>query len=465
MGSSTIPAAGGSSSSAPLYAGSLVTSGYASLGFASFSLSTAGQYVVVVNNNGSVSGGYGTGGVSNPQAAYTYDIPTGTPTYLNLANVESNLSVYNRATLGAALNFTSMSTNSPQVSALSYANGYYFASGQDNNNRNQYVYWSTDGVNYANRVFYSTVVTTNGYPVGQVYYNNAGTYWAQPYSNSVTEYAIYFTTVSGTPNTYVGSFSAPGGGTWFQAWAYGTNGYWVNVASSTNGTQIYSQNGAFNGSYIARATSLVTGTNAVSAGYGMSTFVVGYQSGAIVSSTDSITWSARTSGLSANAGANGIVGFTGTPSYIYAWAYRNGNSNYDYSYSTNGTTWTVANFPSQNAFAWGSFTYGLPPISLATNSFFVSGYDPASYFPFMFYTTNGVSWTTIARASELTGLNMATNSYPSFSVWYNVNNKPVAIYQVSNTSNPQGSSNGNSLVTIPSCYISIYTASTVSTIN
>jgi hypothetical protein len=159
------------------------------------------------------------------------------------------------------------------------------------------------------------------------------------------------------------------------------------------------------------------------------------------------------------------MGFTGTPSYIYAWAYRGGNSNYDYSYSTNGITWTVANFPTQNAFTWTNTSYGLPPISLATNSFYVSGQDLVSGALFIFYTTNGVSWTTIARGSELTGLNMATNSYPSFYTWFNVNNKPVSVYQFSNTSSPQGFSNGNSLVTLPSCYISIYTASTVSTIN
>ena len=47
MGSSTIPAAGGSSSSAaPLFAGSLVTSGYSSVGYYQTSLA-AGSYVIV----------------------------------------------------------------------------------------------------------------------------------------------------------------------------------------------------------------------------------------------------------------------------------------------------------------------------------------------------------------------------------------------------------------------------------
>ena len=394
MGSSTIPAAGGSSSSAPLYAGSLVTSGYSSLGYYQTSLA-AGSYVIVQNNGQNEP--YGYKAPSNPSAS-GYRIPNNNPSYFTLTTAESSYTVISNIGIVGQMNIAGFGayTNFYGAGPISYANGTYFISFGTNNAC--YLYYSTDGLNYSQQFANTSVFgATSGY-LQQISYQS-GYYSGQMQNVSGNSFAFcWFTTVGGAVtynNTYYGAPTQPG---WTQPYYIGgSNAYFVSWGGSTTASSyIWSAPAASPGTGANRFT-MTTNCQVNAVGYGAGSYVAGAQNGTIASSTDAITWATRTSGIThATNGNTCYAGFTATPSYVFAWTFgRYYGSNYDYAYSTNGVTWSVANWPTSGAANINNYA---PPI-YCTNGIGIQVYDPGiSDYPY-FVSTNGVSWQTRLRGN------------------------------------------------------------------
>ena len=467
MGSSTIPAAGGSSSSAaPLFAGSLVTSGYSSVGYYQTSLA-AGSYVIVQNNGQNEP--YGYKAPSNPSAT-GYKIPNNNASYFTLTTAESaytaisNIGVYGLTNIaGFGSNFAPYTQGS-----VSYANGTYFLGFGTNNLA--YLYYSTDALNYSQQFGTNTVFgSTSGY-VSQVSYQS-GYYSALMANVNQTSYALcWFTTVGGAvtfSNTY---YTAPAQSGWTEAYYIGgSNSYFVSWSGSTTGSSNVWSAPAASPATGANRFTMTTNCQVNAVGYGMGSYVAGAQNGTIASSTDAITWATRTSGISHSTNGNSCyAGFTATPSYVFAWTFgRNYGSNYDYAYSTNGVTWSVANWPTLGAAEIASGNVLVAPPIYCTNGIGIHIYDTAISDQSYFVSTNGISWQTRLR-----------NSVDSSQVWASTNNQPQTIVScyfqgssyldvlgwAQSINNSNAYPDGNYLFRGTSSYYSIYNT-TSSTLN
>lgn len=157
-------------------------------------------------------------------------------------------------------------------------------------------------------------------------------------------------------------------GNWTPSQAFGTS----NMRSVFFGNGLFLAGGAY-GSYSTNGTSWTTISSGVGPtvyfAYGNSAYVVGGAVGEIKSSTDLITWTARTSNTSTGITCMGF----GNGLFLY------GTSNGGLGTSTDGTTWTARTSGSTNdIFAVGYFN----------NQYFAIGYDTVRTSP------TGTTWTT-----------------------------------------------------------------------
>lgn len=409
MGSSTIPASGGSSSAAPLFAGSLVTSGYSSQGWFQTSL-PAGSYVMVQNNG--LNETYGYKSSNNPTVAYK--VPNGVSSYFTLASTDTTFTSYTNLGVYGQMYFSGLGSyvNWYTQSFISYANGYYFVGGGTNNN--MYLYYATDGLNYTAQLANQTIYGATSPYVGSVNYQS-GYYSVLTNNTSQNSPSFLFFSAVGGAVTYMNSyFTAPAGHGWTQAYYIGgSNNYVLSWSGSTNSTSYTWSAPISNLSGGSTRFAMTTNCGVNIVGYGGGAYVAGAQNGTLASSTDSITWATRTSGIShATNGNPCYVGFTSTPSYVIAWTYgRYYGSNYDYAYSTNGTTWTVANWPTVGSPYIPNVNYA-PPV-YCTNGIGITVYDYGISDNVYFVSTNGISWTTRLRGStDSSQAYLSTNNTP-----------------------------------------------------
>lgn len=165
----------------------------------------------------------------------------------------------------------------------------------------------------------------------------------------------------------------------------------VYVAAGTN-NQLISSTDAI--TWTTR-TSSVTGTPSFLDGvYGGGLYVIGGTSGALATSTDAVTWTSRTS----NFGTSAINGIEYGAS-VYVAAGQGGRI----TTSTNGTTWTVATT---------TVTNEILKLAYGSAAGFVGVYMTASPAPYSVISTNGTTWTSAAHTgSTATGGNFIALGY------------------------------------------------------
>ena len=376
MGIATIPAAS-SSGGLPTGVGSVVASGFASLGYSTFSL-PAGNYVVYAYANQSAAT-YISAPSNNiligrptslPQTSYGYQTIklTTTETSFTLASQQSMLY--------GTIQFTSPTALSQQTDF--YANGGYFV-----------IAGYAGGTNYL-----SVGSLSNIY--GYSYYNTNQLTQTVVFSTTNTSAACWINT-TGTVvlagQVALLSTSTNSGVTWvtrtvtgvtgnFQAFTYGSaNGYYVGVTNGTSNNIVSSTDAV---TWVTRASANTMGILCVA--YGNSTFVAGGVAGTVSSSTDSITWSSRTTPQAAY-NYQSIAYGAGVFVTVTQGTSVEGVAVPNVAVSTNGTTWTGVTL----AFS-GSYANAIrDSLTFANNLFWFR--DSNSINNNIFVSTNGTTWT------------------------------------------------------------------------
>lgn len=413
MGLSVFPAPSSSSSQYPT-AGAVVASSTETKGFYSTTLG-AGTYLVTALSGGNAyTSTYYTATAPNTFAMHAYN------NNIWSAQNECNSPVVLKLTTSDTVY---LSSNLSKVGDLSAENQYYFHNADQGHSYDTHLIKS-----WTDKTKYMLVHFNNGHtycfvaPVSFHQMPTAGQTWSrvfpsvQVWANDTT-HPMFYAHVQGI--YYIGRdggslYQSTDGVTWsvptITGYAgtstnlvYGSfNNYWVvvsdnssataNIASSTNGTTWTTRNSAI----ASNLYSITTGNNI---------FVAVGNNGSITTSTDSITWSARTSPQTGTAWSS--VAFQNG---IFL-AVANGiSNNVSVAYSTNGTTWTGIQ-PTLNKAGESlgtqnsenlrkSSTIMIPATKQYKSALFTGGgYFFIQYGATVHVSTDGISWGTLYRGT------------------------------------------------------------------
>jgi hypothetical protein len=389
MGIASLPA---TTASAIPGAGSVVASGFASLGYAQISLS-AGSYLINTNSNPLASIAYYSSAnniLVNPlYGASTSVAPSqgASTTYaLKLTTSDSAF------TLGSSYQplwgGSQSSSTGVSVVADSFITGstQFFVgdNGSDTNSLigNPYTYYSatfpmTLSTIAAGQLAGSTACWTNG-----------TVYLFQSSNNAGTIYSSLNGGVTWTARTVTGYAASTG------AFTFGSNNnYYVAVSTSNTGTNgLASSTDAV--TWTTRASSVTLGLYGVA--YGGGNYVAVGSGGTIISSTDSITWASRTS--TATGLLRGVVYGNG----VFVAFNSTINSGATFIVSTNGTTWT-----SVTTTIFGVTLYGAAQrdaITFVNGLFYVRAIGTGNFIG-LIVSSNGTSWSYVPMGQTFSSPN------------------------------------------------------------
>ena len=372
MGIATLPTAS-SSGGLPTGVGSVVASGFASLGYSTFSL-PAGNYVVYAYANQSAAT-YISAPSNNILISRPISLPQNSSGYqtIKLTTTETSF------TLASQQSMLYGTIQYPSPNALTrindfYANGGYFVIAGYNSTIN---YLSVGSLsNIYNAVGYNTNQLTQTTVFATT--SNLATCWINTTGTVVLAgQAALLSTSTNSGVTWV-TRTVTGVTASFQAFTYGSaNGYYVGVTNGTSNNIVSSTDAV---TWVTRASANTIGFLCVA--YGNSTFVAAGYSGTVSSSTDSITWSSRTTPQttynykSIAYGAGVFVTVASSAS----------NAVPNVAVSTNGTTWTSVTLAFSGNYA---AAYDRDSLTFANNLFWFRDSNNTN----TFVSTNGTTWT------------------------------------------------------------------------
>ena len=372
MGIATIPAAS-TSGGLPTGVGSVVASGFASLGYSTFSL-PAGNYVVYAYANQSAAT-YISAPSNNILISRPISLPQNPSGYqtIKLTTTETSFTLASQQSM---LYGTIQNTSPNLLTHLNdlYANGGYFV-----------IAGYSSGTNYLSvgslsNIYNGTASNTNQLTQTQVFAttSNNATCWINTTGTVVLAGQLALLSTSTNSGVTWVTRTVTGVTGIFKAFTYGSaNGYYVGVTQGTSNNIVSSTDAV---TWVTRASANTAGLLCVA--YGNSTFVAAGYSGTVSSSTDSITWSSRT---------------TPQTGYVYySIAYGAGvfvtvasgtaGATPNVAVSTNGTTWTGVTFAFNGSYASANYRDSL---TFANNLFWFRD----SNYNNIFVSTNGTTWT------------------------------------------------------------------------
>ena len=375
MGIATLPTAS-SSGGLPTGVGSVVASGFASLGYSTFSL-PAGNYVVYAYANQSAAT-YISAPSNNILISRPISLAQNSSGYqtIKLTTTETSFTLASQQSmLYGTIQYLSPNT----LTRLNdfYANGGYFVIAGYNSTTNYLSLGSLSNIynavsNNTNQLTQTSVFGTTS--------NNA-VCWINTTGTVVLagQLALLSTSTNSGVTWVTRTVTGVTGN--FQAFTYGSaNGYYVGVIGATSNNIVSSTDAV---TWVTRASANTAGIYCVA--YGNSTFVAAGVSGSVSSSTDSITWSSRTTPQTTYSYRSIAYG-AGVFVTVASATSVGGGAVPNVAVSTNGTTWTGVTL----AFS-GNYANPVDRDSLtfANNLFWFRDSQNSN----IFVSTNGTTWT------------------------------------------------------------------------